>query len=285
MGKLLAALAAVFWCAFSGAAAAMPAMWVVRDADSEIYLFGTVHMLDGRTAWQTPLFQDVYDRARCVWFEADVTGDPAAARAVFARYGVDPSRRLTQKLSPRLMKRLTPLLQREQISYAAVDSLRPWAAAMVLSVQPLQSRGYSVERGADAMVAGQASVSAKTVRTFETVEDQVRMLAALPDEVGEEYLESVIDTQTRPGRGLDQAWAEGDLDALARGLVDDMRRHQPRLYEVLLKDRNEAWARTLTKEMRGNGVQLVNVGALHMVGRDGLPALLKARGFSVERVQ
>ena len=56
-------------------------------------------------------------------------------------------------------------------------------------------------------------------------------------------------------------------------------------YEALLRDRNEAWARTLTVEMRGNGVQLVNVGALHMVGKHGLPALMRQRGFTVERVQ
>ena len=285
MVKVLAALAAAFWFALSGAAAAKPAMWVVRDADSEIYLFGTLHMLDGRLAWQSPLLQQVYERADSIWFEADVTGDPARARLLMARYGVDPSRRLTQKLSPRLMRRLTPILQRQQISYAAVDSLRPWAAAMVLSVEPLQQRGYSIDKGADAVVARQAARAAKPMRTFETMEDQIRLLASLPDDVGEDYLESVIDDQTRPGRSLEEAWAEGDLDALAKGLVDDMRKNQPALYDALLKDRNEAWARTLTGEMRGNGVQLVNVGALHMVGRDGLPALLRKRGFTVLRVQ
>ena len=78
---------------------------------------------------------------------------------------------------------------------------------------------------------------------------------------------------------------EGNLDLMAKWLVDDMRRNRPQLYNVLLKNRNEAWARALTVEMRGNGVELVNVGALHMIGKDGLPALLKARGFTVERVQ
>ncbi|HEX5776045.1 MAG TPA: TraB/GumN family protein, partial [Caulobacteraceae bacterium] len=76
-----------------------------------------------------------------------------------------------------------------------------------------------------------------------------------------------------------------DLNGLARRMVDDMRRNNPGLYEALLQRRNESWARTLTVEMRGNGVQLVNVGALHMAGKHGLPALMRARGFSVERVQ
>ena len=284
----LAAVAAVFWCALSGVAAAKPAMWVVRDADSEIYLFGTLHMLsDGDASWRTPLFDDVYERAGTLWFEADV-GDPAQARALMSRYGVDPARPLTEKLSDRTMRRLTPLLARERIPLSAVDSMRPWAAAMMLTAQPLLNRGYSMQKGADAVITDEAHGSAKQVHDFETTEDQMRMLAQLPQDVEVQYLEDVIDDQVQPahvGRSLEQAWAEGNLDLMAKWMVDDMRRNRPRLYEVLLKNRNEAWARALTVEMRGNGVELVNVGALHMIGKDGLPALLKARGFTVERVQ
>lgn len=284
----LAAMAAAFWCALSGAAAARPAMWVVRDADSEIYLFGTLHMLnDGDASWRTPLFDEAYARAGTLWFEADV-GDPDQARTLMSKYGVDPARPLTEKLSDRTMRRLTPLLARERIPLSAVDSMRPWAAAMMLTVQPLLNRGYSLQKGADAVITDEAHGSTKQVRDFETMEDQMRMLAELPQDVEVQYLEDVIDDQVQPahvGRSLEQAWAEGNLDLMAKWMVDDMRRHRPRLYEVLLKNRNEAWARALTVEMRGNGVELVNVGALHMIGRDGLPELLKARGFEVERVQ
>lgn len=262
-------------------------MWVVRDADSEIYLFGTLHMLSDGPEWRTPAFDDAYSRADTLWFEADV-GDPGEAKALMAKYGVDPSERLTEKLSPRTIKRLTPLLARERIPLTAVDSMRPWAAAMMLTVQPLLNRGYTLKRGADAVITEQAHATTKQVRNFETMEDQIRFLAELPRDVEVQYLEDIIDDQVKPahdGRTLQQAWEEGNLDLMAKWMVDDMRRHRPRLYGVMLKRRNEAWARALTAEMRGNGVELVNVGALHMVGRDGLPALLKARGFTVERVQ
>jgi uncharacterized protein YbaP (TraB family) len=283
MGRI-AALAVAICCALSSVAAAKPAMWVVRDADSEIYLFGTMHMLDEGADWRTPLFDEVYGRAGTVWVETTV--DRAEAKALMRRYGVDPERRLSEKLSPRLMKRLAPVLRKRRMPLASVDSLRPWAAAMVLSVQPMGKRGYSVERGPDVVIARAAMEAAKPVRTFETMEDQFRTLAGLPEEAEVAYLRTVIDDQIHPPpRGLEQAWAEGDLDGLARQMVDDMRRDNPGLYEALLKRRNEAWARTLTLEMRGNGVQLVNVGALHMIGRHGLPALMRQRGFTVERVQ
>jgi len=286
--KVLAALVAAFWCAFSGMAAAKPAMWVVRDGDSEIYLFGTLHMLKDGAEWRTPAFERAYARADAVWLEADVSGDPLRAQALMALYGVDPGRRLTEKLSPRALRTLGPLLAKERIPLSAVDSLRPWAAAMMLSVQPLLNRGYQLEQGADAVITHQAQAAAKPLRTFETMEDQIHLLSQLPENVEVQYLEGVIEDQVKPAsdsRTLQQAWTEGDLGMLGKKLVDDMRRHRPQLYEVLLRRRNEAWARTLTREMRGNGVQLVNVGALHMVGKDGLPALMRARGFTVERVQ
>lgn len=283
MGRWVA-LVAVIWCALSSAASARPAMWVVRDADSEIYLFGTVHVLGEGAAWRTPLFDNVYERADTVWVETAV--NKAQAKSLMRYYGVDPQRRLSEKLSPRLMKRLAPLLARRRVPVASADSLRPWAAAMILSVQSTGAGGASLENGPDMVITRAATEAAKPLRTFETMEDQFRMLAGLPEEAEVAYLASVIDDQIRPPPGsLEQSWAQGDLDGLSRRMVEDMRRGNPRLYEALLKNRNEAWARTLTAEMRGNGVQLVNVGALHMVGQHGLPALMSARGFEVERVQ
>ena len=86
-------------------------------------------------------------------------------------------------------------------------------------------------------------------------------------------------------QSLEQAWVQGDLATLGAGLVGELRADNPAFYEALLKRRNLAWADTLADRMAGESVELVNVGALHMVGPDGLPALLQARGFQVTRVQ
>lgn len=280
---LVAALA----LGLAGPAFAAPAMWVVRDADSEVYLFGTMHLLKAGTKWRTRAFDAAYDRAEAVWFEADADPEPKAINDLLARYGVDPQRRLTEKLSPEGIARLKPLLDKGRIPIEAVDSLRPWAAAMMLSVQPMMSRGYSTGRGADAIITKAAERADKPVRTFETFEEQVRFFADLPETVEVQYLEDVIAHQAAPPEGvaLQRAWLDGDLQVLAEALVDDMRATRPELYEAMLKRRNEAWSEVLAAEMAGSGVQLVNVGALHMIGRDGLPALLQARGFTVERVQ
>jgi uncharacterized protein YbaP (TraB family) len=90
----------------------------------------------------------------------------------------------------------------------------------------------------------------------------------------------------KPPPSLEAAWRAGDLTRLGPGLVGEMRAENPPLYEALLKRRNLAWTDTLAAEMAAtSGVELVNVGALHLVGPDGLPTLLAARGYKVERVQ
>jgi uncharacterized protein YbaP (TraB family) len=262
---------------------------VVKDADSEIYLFGTLHALDPATRWRTPLYDQVYSRAQAVWFEADIDrADAQTVLSIVDRYGVDRQRRLSQKLPAADLAALS-----RQVDVARIDHLRPWAAALMLSMQPMMGRGASVEAGADLTMTRAARGQAKRIRTFESLEDQARLFAELPEDAELEYLCDVIRERSAPTRvgfrrsevSLEKAWVDGDLARLGDGLVGELRGENPAFYEALLKRRNLAWAHTLAEAMAGRGVELVNVGALHMVGSDGLPALLQARGFTVERIQ
>ena len=293
MGWFRAALAAaivlVGGLGAAGAAGAAPALWVVKDADSEIYLFGTLHALDPATAWRTPLYDAVYAKSDTVWFEADIDrADPMTVGAIVNRYGVDPDRPLSQKLPARELAAL-----QSQVDLARIDHLRPWAAALMLSMQPVLGKGARVEAGADLTVARQARGQAKTIRAFESLEDQARLFAGLSEPAEVQYLTQVIHERTEgpklslrgPPVNMEKAWAAGDLARLGPGLVGELKAENPAFYDALLKRRNRDWADKLTREMAGSGVELVNVGALHMVGDDGLPALLAARGFTVTRLQ
>lgn len=273
-----------------GQASAAPAMWVVRDADSEIFLFGTVHALQPGADWRTPAYEAAYQKSEAIWVEAVVDpGRPDAVHDLIARYGVDHEHPLSRKLSPRRLKDLKAVLAEGGLTIEAVDHLRPWAAALVLSMQPVLGSGARIEAGADVEVARQAVRAEKPVRAFETMEDQVRMFAGLAPEVELQYLTDVIAERrgSRPARkgSHAQAWLRGDGARLGEAVVADLRVQSPAFYDALLKRRNQAWAEALAAQMAGDGVQLVNVGALHLLGDDGLPALMKARGFEVERIQ
>jgi hypothetical protein len=276
-------------CASPLSAQAAPAMWRVSSPTSEIYLFGTLHALRPDAHWRTPAYDAAYARADVVWFEADLgSADPLTIGALLDRYGVDPERSLSQKLAARDLAKL-----RGEADIDRIDHLRPWAAALMLSMQPALAKGARIEAGADMSVTRQAREGGKRIKVFETLEDQARLFASLsePAELG--YLTQVIRERAQPprltpqphGGSLEAQWLAGDLVRLGPGLVGEMNRENPGLYEALLRRRNLNWADALTREMAGTGVELVNVGALHMVGDDGLPALMAARGFKVERVQ
>lgn len=286
--KRLAAACALACALVGGAVHAAPAMWEVRDHDTRIYLFGAMHVLQPNVKWRTRAFDRAYARADKLWFETRADADPAEVRALVDRYGVDPERSLTEKLPPRTVATLKAALERDGGSLDRVDRLRPWAAAMMLSVLPMTQQGASVAAGTDATVTRQARAADKDVATFETVEQQIRLFASLPEAVEVQYLDDVAaETLSPPRNGvaLQSAWLHGDMDKLGPLVVDVMRRDRPALYDALLRRRNQAWAQALAAEMDRPGVQLVAVGALHMAGADGLPALMAARGFQVRRVQ
>ena len=275
-------------CVLAGAAQAAPALWEVRDGDTCIYLFGSMHVLQPTAKWRTRRFDRAYARADKVWLETRIDVDPAEVQVLVDRYGVDQGRSLTEKLPPRTVATLKAALERDGGSLDQVDRLRPWAAAMMLSVLPMTQRGASVQSGADAAVTRKARAADKPIGAFETLEQQIRLFADLPEAVEVQYLDDVAAealTPPRHGVALQAAWLRGDMDRLGPLVVDVMKRDRPALYDSLLKRRNAAWAEAIASEMARPGVQLVAVGALHMAGDDGLPALMKARGFRVRRVQ
>lgn len=288
MVRMVAALVAILFGGLgaAGAAGAAPALWVVRSGPSEIYLFGTLHALSPSARnWRTPLYDKVYARAQTLWFETDIEGaDPAAVASVISRYGVDPQRGLSQKLKPAQVEALA-----RQADLNRIDHYRPWVAALMLSMQPAVAHGADIRSGADVAMTRTARAGAKPVKFFESLEDQARLFADLPETAEVKYLTDVIDERAHPkGRSepLEQAWLDGDLARLGPGLVGQMKAENPALYQALLKRRNEAWSDAIARELAaGPKVELVNVGALHLVGDDSLPALLKARGYVVERVQ
>jgi len=287
------------WLALAGAAAAAPAMWRVSGPHCQIYLFGTLHALSPKAQWRTPLYDQVLAEAGTIWFEADMgTGDPATLRAILQQYGTDPTTPLSAKLSAADLDALS-----READVSRLDHLRPWAVALMLSMRPALAHGATVEAGADATVTRAARADAKTIRGFETLEDQARMYASLSQASEVRYLTDVIHARNRPPitrlpvsrlavprlpfrpDGLEAEWLAGDLARLGPELVGEMKAGNPGLYDALLRRRNQAWVDKLLPELNGTGVELVNVGALHMVGDDGLPAQLAARGYKVERVQ
>ncbi|MDB5429282.1 MAG: hypothetical protein JWP35_398 [Caulobacter sp.] len=271
----------------AAAAWAAPALWVMTDKDSTIYLFGTMHVLEPDQKWRTPLFDAAYGRATTVWFETDMDIDPVAMQGLILKYGIDPKRTLSEKLDPATIARVKAALQGTTVTFDAIEHMRPWAVGLMLTVMPMLKQGYTPEAGADATLTTAAKGTTKQIRTFETIEQQVRIFADM-SEAGEiSFLEETLDdgADSAANVNLEASWAGGDLVAVGSLMVNDMRVDSPELYDAMIRRRNLAWAEVLDGQMQGKGVTMVNIGALHLIGPDGIPQLMRARGYKVERIQ
>lgn len=291
--RLLRRLAGVFAglglaLASATAAFAAPPFWAVKDEDSTIYLFGTMHILTPDAEWRTPAFDKAMASARVVWFEADVEGDPQGMMRLMVEHGVDLTTPLAAKVPGETMTALRATLKDQPLFGQMAESMEPWAAGMIVQVMPMIGNGFDPKAGADSVLGRDAARDGKTVRYFETAEEQLMFFAGMSRAAQVEFLQDSLegaDQDEDEAKAMQQAWIDGDVEKFGPLIVGEMRKERPELYDALIRRRNAAWVVTLEKEMAGSGVQMVNVGALHMVGDDGLVAQLRARGFTVERIQ
>lgn len=267
-----------------------PALFVVRDADSAIYLFGTIHVRRPGSDWGGPAAHAALAESDEVWTEIEI--DPAAganAQAIILRLGMAPADQpLSSRLSEAQNQRLGALATQLSIPRAMLEPMRPWFAAITLSLIPMLQAGYDPDSGVDQMIDRAAEAAGKRMRSFETLEQQLTFMAGLSEEAQREMLLDAIDQGSKGAEafdGMSAAWEAGDLDTLEALVVEDTRKNYPELYDVLIKRRNDVWMDVLTQELRGSGVDFIAVGAGHIVGRDGLVAQFRARGFRVQRVE
>ncbi|MGE0828447.1 MAG: TraB/GumN family protein [Hyphomonadaceae bacterium] len=264
-----------------------PALWRVADEDSEIWLFGTVHVLPRSMRWRNERIDAAFNAADTVVFETDV-GPEGAARlqTLFLEQGYD---RTGEPLSARLpaedSARFIRVARKFGVSPALLEPMRPWYAALQLSFLALQAEGQEADSGVEAVLSAEADAQNKRRAYLETAEEQVGFLANLPADVELEFLITSlrqIEEEDQSIAALDAAWARGDterLAALLNGLIEEA---GPEVHAALITDRNARWTRDIEAMLAGEGRIFIAVGAAHLVGRDSVVAQLRARGHTVE---
>lgn len=265
-----------------------PALWVVRDADSTIYLFGTVHLLRPETVWNSPVVNRAFDSADQIWFEIENPDDQAAAMPLIQRYGIDMETPLSSRLNAEEQGQLNTMAEAMGMSGPMLEPMRPWLAALTLSIAPLTKAGYDPESGVELVLRARALEAGKPIDGLETIEEQLQILAGMSEDAQMAFLRSVLSDYENATVELDRlvdAWAIGDVETLEAIGVTQMRAEGEEFYQTLLVKRNANWAGQIDTMMDGEGVIFIAVGAAHLAGDDSVQALLEQRGYTVERVQ
>jgi uncharacterized protein YbaP (TraB family) len=265
---------------------ANPALWVVRDADTTIYLFGTIHLLDARP-WFNDEVKTAFDASGELVMEAIIPEDPMSLMPMIMRYAVDQtgrplSSRLTASENEALARAITPI----GIPAAAIDRFEPWFASMMISVTAAQRAGLDAANGPETVLTRAAAARRMPVAELEGLEWQVRLFDNMPEPLQLATLRaSLIQVSADAGvlAALLNSWSTGDVEALAR-VMDAQDRGPPVLRLIMLTNRNAAWARWIHDRLARPGTVFVAVGAAHLAGRDSVQAVLAAHGIRAERV-
>ena len=268
----------------SPADVAKPALWAIGDREGATlgWLFGTIHALPDGAPWQSAALDRAIGDAGILVVEVRDL-DPQRTAALFNRIATDePSPPLTGRLPPDVGADLATFLASKGVSAGKFDNLETWAAALSLS---RLAGAAEVANGVDKAII--ARFAGRPVAELEGVAEQLGIFDGLPEPEQRKLLGAVLAEQSDPGadaRALAAAWRAGDLAALERqtrrGLLAD-----PALYEALAAGRNRDWLGKLGPMLAGGRRPLVAVGTAHMLGPDGLPALLAAEGYRIRRLQ
>ncbi|HEY8573437.1 TraB/GumN family protein [Phenylobacterium sp.] len=285
MNGLLAGIAALLLLA--SPAQAKPPVWVVSDGDSEMVLFGSVHILPPGVDWMPAELAAALKTADDVWFETTVgsAADREMSDLAIRLGRADRGLSLSQLLSRRDAARLKRVAAAYDLDMALLDGLKPWLAEAfivqeVLARDSKASTAYGVEDAVDAAAPPQAKR-----QVFATSAEHIAILAGAPLDEQLASLRATLKSlkpQSKDFERMLQAWMKGDLRWLQRNAIDPERRLAPAQFKRLVTDRNARWTATLDQRLKGRGRTVVVVGMGHLIGRDGLPARLRALGYSVK---
>lgn len=262
-----------------------PALWVVRDADSTLYLFGTVHVLRPTTAWGSPRVDAAFDSADQIWFEISNPDDQAAVVPLIQQYGLSPDRPLSSLLTAEEMTTLNNLAAGAGLPPGQIDVFRPWFAGLALSMAPLLKAGYDPQSGVELVLKARAGAADKPIQGLETIDKQIGILAGMSEADQLAFLRTLLESYDEATVELDRmvgAWAAGDVATLEAVAVTEMQSETPALYEALLVRRNTDWANQIQTMLAGSGTAFIAVGAAHLAGDDSVQEILEDRGIRVE---
>lgn len=285
--RLLAALLALLLAACQQKEDARPALWHVDGPNGQrAWLLGTIHALPSPINLDSPAFDRATNEATALVVEVAALEDDKRTALAFHKLSAVPAAPpITARASEPDRPALVQLLAEAKIPADSFNQMDTWAAALALGQAISARSGDNTGNGADRLVLQE--MKGKPLKEFEGAERQLAIFDALPESEQRDLLSAVIRsaaTAREDGRKLQQAWLRGDVAELAaldhQGLLAD-----PELREALLVRRNQAWIAQLLPMLKSGERPLIAVGALHLVGKDGLVAQLEARGFKITRLQ
>lgn len=270
-----------------------PAIWLLSDADTRIYLFGTVHVLHPQLHWRSPAFDRVAREAQELVLELSDQEMSPANVAAYSLMRMTKSVPVLQRVSAGRRAGLARMMRELQIPAGSLDNIQTWAVAVILGVaqmaheyapgQTSAAQAAEATTGVEDTLTAEFRANGRPISGVETATDQISAFRGMPLAVQQAMLDEAVDSYTSgedAGDPDEHDWISGNLD----GIAAEMETLPPPLFEALITRRNRNFADWLAHRLERPGTVLFAIGAGHLAGRVSVQSMLESRGLHVQRI-
>jgi uncharacterized protein len=274
--------------AAAAARAPGPALWLLADEDTRIYLFGTVHSLPAGVEWNRGAVAEAFGQAEELVLETDVTG-ASLGESLTALLGAMATDQppLLERVPPERRERLRQIVENTPLPMAVYDRMKTWAAAMTLGLSRLDRLGVEQENGVEVRLSALWPRTERRLIGLESANDQTAFLDTLSEATQRQWLAALAEDEQEEMEEFNEvlrAWTSGDVETIARLDLED-EGDDAELREVLLRRRNARWVEWLRSRLERPGTVFFAVGAAHLAGEDSVQDMLAQAGLRTERIQ
>lgn len=263
--------------------------WEIRSGKATAYILGSIHLMRSDAYPLRPAIEAAFERSDMLIVEADDIDDVDALQRMMRKSRVaSEGSGLRSSLRPDTYERAGERLRQYGLDIAALESLRPWVLATMLTLLETQRHGLDPEHGVDRYFLQKAREQERRIVALESVEYQLNLMNSLSMDEQDALLLSTLEglgDLTGQINRLMAAWESGDESAVEDLIVESVR-EQPfgdDLYRKIIFERNVNMATRIQELMGASGTAFVVVGAAHLVGEDGIISLLERRGYTAKR--
>jgi uncharacterized protein YbaP (TraB family) len=263
-------------------------LWKVGSAENSIHILGSIHFLKRENYPLKKSIEEAFAGAKKVVLEIDlkaVTGE-RAQQVMLDKALYRDGTTLRQNIAAETYSSAEQRAHSLGIDLRAMSPFKPWFAALTMTSLKLQKLGFDSNYGVDRYLAERAKESDKATGGLETLEFQIGLMDQLSRRDQEMMLREALRELDLLDKGVERivrSWLAGDVKALDEVLLAGMREY-PEVHQKLIVERNRRWVPQIDQMIRQGENVLVVVGAAHLVGKDGIIELLRARGYSVEQM-
>ena len=281
-------LAAVFALVGESRAQEKSFLWQLQSGKGKIYILGSIHFLKRENYPLNPTIEKAFDSTKKLMLEIDLkSADSGTVQRLMLEKGLHrDGKTLQENISAETYSLAAKRAQELGIDIGALSPLKPWVVALTMTSLQLQRLGFDPNSGVDRYLAGRATKAGKPMAGLETAAFQIGLMDQLSASDQESMLRHSLKEMDLLDKGLDQivrSWAAGDVPALEDLLLNAMREY-PAVHQKIIVDRNRRWLPEIERMIEQGESTLVVVGAAHLVGKEGVIELLKARGYTLEQM-